>query len=86
MKPGFAAPLINATVAATSYLPTSDLPEGRIFWRVASLDAAVNQSAFSASLVLYVRPDTTACGSGSLRQVGQSRYSSHLGYAAGGGD
>jgi YD repeat-containing protein len=45
----FAAPLIIATVSTTSYQPISDLPEGRIYWRVASLDVAGNQSAFSAA-------------------------------------
>ncbi len=46
--PGFAAPLVDTTVSTASYQPASDLPEGRIYWRVASMDAVGNQSAFSA--------------------------------------
>jgi RHS repeat-associated protein len=45
--PDFAAPLVDTTVSTTSYQPASDLPEGRIYWRVASVDAVSNQSAFS---------------------------------------
>jgi RHS repeat-associated protein len=56
--PGFAAPLVDATVATLNYLPAADLPEGQIYWRAASLDAAGNQSAFSAasSFVVDVTP------------------------------
>jgi hypothetical protein len=45
----FTAPLIDATLASSPYVPTSDLPEGRIYWRVASRDEAGNQSVFSAA-------------------------------------
>ena len=46
---GFGALLFDVTVSGTSWAPTSDLPEGQIFWRVASLDALGNESAFSAA-------------------------------------
>jgi fibronectin type 3 domain-containing protein len=55
---GFAAPLVDSTVATLNYPPAADLPEGQIYWRAASLDAAGNQSAFSAasSFVVDVTP------------------------------
>jgi hypothetical protein len=45
----FGQPLLDQVLAATSFEPASDLPEGALFWRVAGLDAAGNQSAFSPS-------------------------------------
>jgi hypothetical protein len=57
---GFAAPLIDAMLSTSPYAPASDLPEGRIYWRVASQDGAGNQSAFSAADDFLV--DVTAPG------------------------
>jgi RHS repeat-associated protein len=46
---GFGSPLIDTTVAGSPFVPTTDLPEGPIHWRVASQDEAGNESAFSAA-------------------------------------
>ncbi|MEO1368882.1 MAG: hypothetical protein AAFX50_17030, partial [Acidobacteriota bacterium] len=47
--PGFATTLHDVSIAATAYTPGADLPEGAIYWRVASRDVAENDSAFSAA-------------------------------------
>ncbi|HTG32899.1 MAG TPA: RHS repeat-associated core domain-containing protein [Thermoanaerobaculia bacterium] len=57
---GFAAPLVDATLGTSPYIPASDLPEGRIYWRVASQDGAGNQSAFASADDFLV--DATAPG------------------------
>lgn len=54
-EPGFTTLLVDTVVSINSYQPVSDLPEGRIYWRVASLDGAGNQSAFSTSSFLADR-------------------------------
>ncbi|MCG8462306.1 MAG: hypothetical protein MI919_38975, partial [Holophagales bacterium] len=45
----FAAPIFDLTISATAWVPTSDLPEGTIYWRAASRDALANTSAFSGA-------------------------------------
>jgi hypothetical protein len=51
---GFSPPLHDVSaLAGTSFTPASDLPEGSIFWRVASADGSGNAGPFSA-------PDTFA--------------------------
>lgn len=39
--------IFNGTVTGTSWASTSDLPEERLIWDVASIDTAGNPSAFS---------------------------------------
>ena len=48
----------SATLTTTSYTPTSDLPGGAIFWKLASIDAAGNKSVFSVAKYFVV--DTSA--------------------------
>jgi hypothetical protein len=46
----FATFLVNdATLTVSSYIPSSDLPEGTIYWRVSSIDGVGNESSFSAA-------------------------------------
>ena len=40
--------LLDTVVVGNTFIPPANLPEGRIFWRVASLDAVGNQSPFSS--------------------------------------
>jgi hypothetical protein len=39
----------DATLTASSYTPSSDLPGGTIYWRVSSIDNAGNESSFSTA-------------------------------------
>ena len=54
INPGFSSPLVDVSVAGASYAPASDLPEGTIYWRVASEDGLGNRSAYSAADVFVV--------------------------------
>ena len=57
----FANPVIDlATITASNYTPTLPLAVGAIFWRVASIDSAGNQSPFSLMRSFVI--DTTAPG------------------------
>ena len=46
---GFGSTLFDLTVAGSSWTPTSDLPEGTVYWRASSRDALGNESAFAAA-------------------------------------
>ncbi len=46
----FSSPIVNvANVATTKYTPSTDLPEGTIYWRVSAIDAQGDEGAFSSS-------------------------------------
>ncbi len=66
---GFSAPFIDETISTLTYQPASDLPEGAVYWRVASLDAAGNQSAYDGDqFTLDVTPPPTISGLTAQRQ------------------
>lgn len=47
---GFSVPLVdNANLFGIAYTLTADLPEGKIYWRVSSVDGLGNESVFSAA-------------------------------------
>jgi hypothetical protein len=48
-NPTFTPMRLNLTLTDASYTPNTDLPEGSIYWRVASRDAAGNLSQFCPS-------------------------------------
>ena len=50
----FASTLFDVTTASTSWTPTSDLPEGTVYWRASSRDALMNESEFSAADVFTI--------------------------------
>lgn len=67
---GFSNPIVDATVSTLTYQPVTGLPEGSIEWRVASLDEAGNQSAFSGAdpFTLDVTPPPAISGLTAQRQ------------------
>ena len=58
---GFSPNIIDTTgITATTFTPASALPQGTIYWRVRSRDAAGSRGAFSAPDTFVI--DTTAAG------------------------
>ena len=57
---GFGTTLFDVTVAGTSWTPSSDLPDGQIFWRASSRDALGNEGAFAPADDFTI--DTSAPG------------------------
>ncbi|HEX3554612.1 MAG TPA: RHS repeat-associated core domain-containing protein [Thermoanaerobaculia bacterium] len=68
----FSAPVVDVSVTATTFVPTVDLPEGNLSWRVASLDTAGNQSAFTAAgtFALDLTPPPAVAGLSPTRMAG----------------
>jgi hypothetical protein len=66
---GFSAPFIDTIISTQTYQPASDLPEGAVYWRVASLDAAGNQSAYAGDqFMLDTTPPPAIAGLTAQRQ------------------
>ena len=46
----FSSPMVDdASLTSTAYTPATNLPEGRIYWRVSSIDSRGQQGSFSGS-------------------------------------
>jgi hypothetical protein len=52
----FARPLLDQPVAQTEWLPTDDLPEGKLHWRVASITAQGEQGPWSPAAPFSYKP------------------------------
>lgn len=52
----FAQALLDQPVAQTEWLPTEDLPEGKLYWRVASITAQGEQGPWSAASPFSYKP------------------------------
>ncbi len=73
----FATPLVEVTLGATSHEPAASLPEGDVYWRVASRDAAGNQSPYSAAdtFTLDLTSPPAATGLAVMRSGGDALLS-----------
>ena len=60
---------LDTIISTLTYQPASDLPEGAVYWRVASLDAAGNQSAYDGDqFMLDITPPPAISGLTAQRQ------------------
>ncbi len=48
-NPDFSSPIVDDTITENTYTPASDLPEGKIYWKVSAIDEASNESSFSTA-------------------------------------